>query len=62
MSVTLAYAGLGKDARTAVRELMELPPSKELELPPTAGSPSRRLLAKLGLDSEQLTQLMNTHL
>lgn len=60
--MTLSYAGLGKDARTAVRELMELPPSKELELPPTAGSPSRRLLAKLGLDSEQLTQLMNTHL
>jgi hypothetical protein len=55
MSVTLAYAVLGKDARTAVRELMALPPSKELELPPTAGSPSRRLLAKLGLDSEQLT-------
>ena len=62
MSTTLAHATLGKDARTAVRELMELPPSKELELPPTAGSPSRRLLAKLGLDSEQLTQLMNTHL
>jgi len=51
----------GKDTRTAVRELMELPPSKELELPPTAGGPSRRLLAKLGLDSEQLTQLMHPH-
>ena len=62
MSMILAYAGLGRDTRNAVRELMELPPSKELELPPTTGGPSRRLLAKLGLDSEQLTQLMNTHL
>lgn len=40
----------GKDTRLAVRELMELPPSKELELPPTAGKPARRLLRKLGLE------------
>jgi len=40
----------GKDTRTAVRELMELPPSKELELPPTAGGPARQLLRKLGLE------------
>jgi len=48
----MAYPPSGKDTRTAVRELMELPPSKELELPPTTGGPSRRLLAKLGLDSD----------
>lgn len=40
----------GKDTRLAVRELMELPPSKELELPPTAGKPARRLMRKLGLE------------
>lgn len=40
----------GKDARTAVRELMALPPSKELELPPTAGGPAKKLMEKLGLD------------
>jgi len=34
----------------AVRELMKLPPSKELELPPMAGKPARRLLRKLGLE------------
>ncbi|KAF8349705.1 glycerol-3-phosphate dehydrogenase [Amanita rubescens] len=39
----------GKDTRTAVRELMELPPSRELELPPTAGAPARQLMQKLGL-------------
>ncbi|RDB29627.1 Glycerol-3-phosphate dehydrogenase [NAD(P)+] [Hypsizygus marmoreus] len=43
----------GKDARAAVRELMELPPSKELELPPTAGGPARQLLRKLGLDESR---------
>ncbi|KIM47810.1 hypothetical protein M413DRAFT_439489 [Hebeloma cylindrosporum] len=42
----------GKDTRQAVRELMELPPSRELELPPTAGGPARRLLIKLGLTSK----------
>ncbi|KAF9477518.1 glycerol-3-phosphate dehydrogenase [Pholiota conissans] len=39
----------GKDAKTAVRELMELPPSRELELAPTAGGPGHQLLVKLGL-------------
>ncbi|KAG6817723.1 hypothetical protein H0H87_004514 [Tephrocybe sp. NHM501043] len=38
-----------QDARDAVRELMELPPSRELELPPTAGGPAQQLLRKLGL-------------
>ncbi|PPQ64490.1 hypothetical protein CVT26_002029 [Gymnopilus dilepis] len=47
----------GKDTRVAVRELMELPPSRELELPPTAGGPARRLLAKLGLEAEELKHL-----
>jgi len=42
----------GKDTRQAVRELMELPPSRELELPPTAGGPARRLLTKLGLTAK----------
>jgi len=51
-----------KDARVAVRDLMELPPSKELELPPTAGGPARRLLAKMGMDSAQLTQMMHAHI
>ncbi|KAF8167703.1 glycerol-3-phosphate dehydrogenase [Crassisporium funariophilum] len=51
----------GKDTRVAVRELMELPPSRELELPPTAGGPARRLLMKLGLDTEQVTELMHPH-
>ncbi|KAF9448192.1 glycerol-3-phosphate dehydrogenase [Macrolepiota fuliginosa MF-IS2] len=40
----------GKDTRLAVRELMELPPSRELELPPTAGKPARQLMRKLGLE------------
>ncbi|KAF5385453.1 hypothetical protein D9757_005429 [Collybiopsis confluens] len=40
----------GKNILTAVRELMELPPSKELDLPPTAGGPAKKLLKKLGLD------------
>ncbi|KDR85401.1 hypothetical protein GALMADRAFT_234257 [Galerina marginata CBS 339.88] len=52
----------GKDTRVAVRELMELPPSRELELPPTAGWPARRLLTKLGLDTEQLNQIMHPQL
>ncbi|KAK7059180.1 hypothetical protein VNI00_001807 [Paramarasmius palmivorus] len=42
----------GKDIRVAVRELMELPPSKELDLPPTAGAPARKLMQKLGLKQE----------
>lgn len=41
-----------KDIRTAVRELMELPPSRELELPPTAGGPARQLIEKLGLHTK----------
>jgi len=39
----------GKDVRDAVKELSELPPSRELVLPPTAGLPARQLMAKLGL-------------
>jgi hypothetical protein len=42
---------LGKDVKTAMRELMELPPSRELNLPETAGGPARKLLEKLGLDA-----------
>ncbi|KAJ7161338.1 glycerol-3-phosphate dehydrogenase [Mycena crocata] len=38
-----------KETRTAVRELMDLPASRELELPPTAGGPARQLMEKLGL-------------
>ncbi|KAF5385171.1 hypothetical protein D9615_001347 [Tricholomella constricta] len=41
----------GKDTRAAIRELMALPPSRELELPPTAGGPARQLLRKLGLEN-----------
>ncbi|KAM6498487.1 glycerol-3-phosphate dehydrogenase [Amanita muscaria] len=43
----------GKDTRLAVRELMELPPSRELELPPTAGRPARQLMRKLGLENRE---------
>ncbi|KAJ7293096.1 glycerol-3-phosphate dehydrogenase [Mycena rebaudengoi] len=39
-----------KETKTAVRELMDLPPSRELELPPTAGGPARQLMEKLGLE------------
>ena len=38
-----------KRAQTAVQELMDLPASRELELPPTAGGPARELMEKLGL-------------
>ncbi|KAG6886987.1 hypothetical protein C0992_001339 [Termitomyces sp. T32_za158] len=38
----------GKDARTGVRELMELPATRELELPASAGGAARGLLRKLG--------------
>ncbi|KAI0034141.1 glycerol-3-phosphate dehydrogenase [Vararia minispora EC-137] len=41
--------GAGKNVDTAVRELMEMPPSKELDLPEQAGTPLRRLMKKLGL-------------
>lgn len=47
----------GKDTRTAVRELMELPPSRELELPPTAGAPARELMQKLGLEGGDMWPL-----
>ncbi|KAF8898951.1 glycerol-3-phosphate dehydrogenase [Infundibulicybe gibba] len=40
----------GKDTHIAGRELMELPPSKELDLPPTAGGPASKLMKKLGLE------------
>ena len=44
--------GSGKDTRLAVRELMELPPSRELELPSSSdGGPAARLVAKLGISS-----------
>lgn len=43
---------VGKDIRTAVRELRELPPSKELDLPPTTGGPARELLKKLGIEPD----------
>jgi len=39
----------GKEVHDAVKELSELPPSRELDLPPTAGIPAQRLMAKLGL-------------
>ncbi|KAF6766601.1 glycerol-3-phosphate dehydrogenase [Ephemerocybe angulata] len=52
----------GKDTKVAVRELMELPPSRELDLPPTAGGPARRLLTKLGMDSSDLDLLMHPRL
>jgi hypothetical protein len=41
----------GTDTRAAVKELMNLPPSRELELPPTAGKPARQLMRKLGLET-----------
>ncbi|KAJ7631217.1 glycerol-3-phosphate dehydrogenase [Roridomyces roridus] len=39
----------GKETQTAVRELMDMPPSRELDLPPQAGGPARQLMLKLGL-------------
>ena len=47
----------GKDTRAAVRELMELPPSRELELPPTAGKPARQLMQRLGLEGGDMWPL-----
>ncbi|RXW22598.1 hypothetical protein EST38_g3283 [Candolleomyces aberdarensis] len=52
----------GKDTKLAVRQLMELPPSRELELPPTAGGPARQLLRKLGLENTDLNTIMHPHL
>ncbi|KAJ6575360.1 glycerol-3-phosphate dehydrogenase [Mycena capillaripes] len=40
-----------KATQTAVQELMDLPASRELDLPPTAGGPAKQLLEKLGLSS-----------
>ncbi|KIY51224.1 NAD-dependent glycerol-3-phosphate dehydrogenase [Fistulina hepatica ATCC 64428] len=40
----------GKDVKLAIRELMELPPSKELDLPPRANGPAQQLMRKLGLE------------
>ncbi|KAJ3843878.1 6-phosphogluconate dehydrogenase [Lentinula raphanica] len=39
-----------KDIQTAVRELLELPLSKEIDLPSAAGGPAKQLMKKLGLD------------
>jgi hypothetical protein len=47
----------GKDTRVAVRELMELPPSRELELPPTVGKPARQLMQRLGLEGGDMWPL-----
>ena len=47
----------GKDTRTAVRELMELPPSRELELPPTVGKPAKQLMQRLGLEGGDMWPL-----
>ncbi|KAH8835844.1 6-phosphogluconate dehydrogenase [Flagelloscypha sp. PMI_526] len=44
---------LGMEARDAVRQLMDLPPSKELDLPPCVGGPAKNLLGKLGLPAAQ---------
>ncbi|KAJ4472683.1 6-phosphogluconate dehydrogenase [Lentinula lateritia] len=39
----------GKDIQTAVRELLELPLSKEIDLPSATGGPAKQLMEKLGL-------------
>ncbi|KAF9566121.1 glycerol-3-phosphate dehydrogenase [Agrocybe pediades] len=52
----------GKNTRDAVKDLMELPPSRELELPPTAGGPARRLMNKLGLEAEGLGEVIHPQL
>ncbi|KAJ4463285.1 hypothetical protein C8R41DRAFT_861916 [Lentinula lateritia] len=38
-----------KDIQTAVRELLELPLSKEIDLPSATGGPAKQLMEKLGL-------------
>ena len=48
MKLTMLFAGLG--VKDAIRYLMELPPSKELDLPKAPHGPASRLLKKLGLD------------
>ncbi|KAJ7926019.1 glycerol-3-phosphate dehydrogenase [Mycena leptocephala] len=40
-----------KGTKTAVQELMDLPASRELDLPATAGGPAKELMEKLGLSS-----------
>ncbi|KAJ3998563.1 6-phosphogluconate dehydrogenase [Lentinula boryana] len=40
----------GKDIQAAVRELLELPSSKEIDLPSATGGPAKQLMKKLGLD------------
>ncbi|KAJ7246282.1 glycerol-3-phosphate dehydrogenase [Mycena haematopus] len=42
-----------KATKAAMRELMDLPPSKELDLPPTAGGPAKQLIKKLGLSKAE---------
>ncbi|KAF8215969.1 glycerol-3-phosphate dehydrogenase [Mycena galopus ATCC 62051] len=48
------YEVLYQDKATvvAMQELMDLPPSKELDLPPTAGGPAKQLIEKLGLSTQ----------
>ena len=47
LAVTADVAA-GKNVEERARDLMSLPPIKELDLP-CAGKPARRLMAKLGL-------------
>ncbi|KAF7339262.1 Glycerol-3-phosphate dehydrogenase [NAD(+)] [Mycena sanguinolenta] len=42
-----------KATKAAMRELMDLPPSKELDLPPKAGGPAKQLIEKLGLSKAE---------
>ncbi|EAU92739.2 glycerol-3-phosphate dehydrogenase [Coprinopsis cinerea okayama7 len=43
----------GKDTRAAMSDLLKLPPSRELELPPIIGGPARQLNKKLGLGTPE---------
>jgi len=49
-SSVLIVEDTGKDIQVALRELLELPPSRELQLPPRADGPARRVMKKLGLE------------
>lgn len=40
----------GKDVKTGVQELMNRPPSRELDLPKKTGEQAKRLLRKLGIE------------
>ncbi|KAJ6520064.1 glycerol-3-phosphate dehydrogenase [Mycena sanguinolenta] len=42
-----------KATNAAMHTLMDLPPSKELDLPPTAGGPAKQLIEKLGLSKAE---------